>query len=105
MPRPVLSILLLLVPSLPLAAQQMPPIGIIDFYGLRTLPESTVRRLGSRSPWRVAPSRFQIERSQLFRCSMTRDGVRYGSRVFPWPAKSRTAIVKPGHLLGKSGVV
>jgi hypothetical protein len=35
--------ILLAVHSLPLAAQQMPPIGIIDLYGLRTLPESTVR--------------------------------------------------------------
>jgi hypothetical protein len=43
MRRPVLAILLLVVLSPPLAAQQMPPIGVIDFYGLRTLPESTIR--------------------------------------------------------------
>ena len=43
MRRPVLASFLLVVPLLPLGAQQMPPIGIIDFYGLRALPESTVR--------------------------------------------------------------
>lgn len=48
MRRPLFAILLMF-PSLPLPAQEMPPIGIIDFYGLRTLPESTVRRtLGIR---------------------------------------------------------
>src|SRR5215217_4490443 len=47
--RPSVLSILLLLPWLPLAAQQMPPLGIIDFYGLRTLPESTVRRtLGIR---------------------------------------------------------
>ncbi|MDP9261116.1 MAG: HEAT repeat domain-containing protein [Actinomycetota bacterium] len=39
----MLAVLLLVVPSLRLAAQQMPPIGIIDVYGLRTLSESSVR--------------------------------------------------------------
>jgi len=41
--RQLLGILLLVLPSLPLGAQEMPPIGIIDFYGLRSLPESTAR--------------------------------------------------------------
>jgi hypothetical protein len=57
---PVLAILFVLS-SLPLAAQQMPPIGTIDFYGLRTLPESTVRgtlgiREGDAVPDSVGPA-------------------------------------------------
>lgn len=43
MRRPISAGFLLLLPLLRIGAQQMPPIGIIDFYGLRTLPESTVR--------------------------------------------------------------
>lgn len=62
MGRPRLAILVLMFPSLPLAAQQMPPIGIIDFYGLRTLPESTVRgtlgiREGEPAPGSAGPLR------------------------------------------------
>ena len=42
MRRPVLALLVML-PSLGLRAQEMPPIGIIDFYGLRALTPSIVR--------------------------------------------------------------
>jgi hypothetical protein len=43
MHRPALAIFLLVLPLLSLSAQQMPAIGIIDLYGLRTLSDSTVR--------------------------------------------------------------
>lgn len=42
MRRSLLAVLLALAP-VPLHGQDMPPIGIIDFYGLRALPESTAR--------------------------------------------------------------
>jgi hypothetical protein len=61
MRRPLLAIVLLMFLALPLAAQQLPPIGIIDFYGLRTLPESTVRgtlglREGDPAPDSAGPA-------------------------------------------------
>lgn len=57
----LLAIFLVVLPLLPLGAQQMPPIGIIDFYGLRTLAESTVRaalgfREGDPVPDSAAPA-------------------------------------------------
>jgi hypothetical protein len=42
MRRPVLALIVML-PSLALRAQEMPPIGIIDFYGLRAVDAAAVR--------------------------------------------------------------
>jgi pimeloyl-ACP methyl ester carboxylesterase len=42
MRRSLLAVMVALAP-VPLHGQDMPPIGIIDFYGLRALPESTAR--------------------------------------------------------------